>query len=190
MLLSEVIETYIRRHPGLTEDDAFAGFLSEERIASWVGSDATRKERLRAEFRRVWSSETAAPPPMAPPPSNARSGPSGPVMHAPPLMRVAMRETTPVPAMAATVAPTIPAAATARKLSVLCSDCHRVNVWMTGGDIACRSCGRGYDDMLALIRVTPVGPFEFLFGGGWVGYATASGIALGLAGIYLLLRGL
>ena len=78
----------------------------------------------------------------------------------------------------------------ARKLQVMCTSCGTINVWMQDDAIACRSCGHTYTDMLQLIRVTPVGPFEFLFGEGWVGYATAGGIVAAFVGLYFLLRGL
>lgn len=183
--MSEVIETYIRRHPGLTAREAFEGFLAEDRIKAWVGSDPARRERLQAEFERVWGSMSGearpAPPvaPPAPPASPARSGPAGPVIHAPRTFRVEV--STPVA--------DAPKAAHGRKLEVMCTSCRRVDVWMQGETIACRSCGHAYDDMLQLIRVTPVGPFEFLFGEGWVGYATATGLAGGLVLLYFLLRG-
>lgn len=74
--MSEVIETYIRRHPAMPESEAFEGFLRDERISRWVGADEARRERLRAEFARVWGqvrpSATAAPArpaPALPPPS-------------------------------------------------------------------------------------------------------------------------
>ena len=82
--MSEVIENYIRRHPGLSEKDAFEGFLQEERIKSWVGADESRKDRLRKEFGRTWGSlhgDTA-------PSHTARAGPSGPTMQQPRSVRV------------------------------------------------------------------------------------------------------
>jgi hypothetical protein len=84
--------------------------------------------------------------------------------------------------------PVQPAGAGARQLQVLCTSCKRTTVWMDGDLIQCRACGHTYDDMLQLIRVTPVGPFEFLFGEGWKGAAVAAAIAAGLAGLYFLLR--
>lgn len=85
----------------------------------------------------------------------------------------------------------MPPTAGTRKLAVMCTTCGRVDVWMHGDIIGCRACGHVYDDMLQLVRVTPVGPFAFLFGEGWVGYATATGIAGGFVLLYfLLVRGL
>lgn len=86
--------------------------------------------------------------------------------------------------------PAPPTGHAARKLQVMCTSCGRVDVWMQSDVIGCRSCGHVYDDMLQLIRVTPVGPFEFLFGEGWAGYATAAGLAGGFALLYFLLRGI
>lgn len=194
--MSEVIESFIRRHQGTSEEAAFAGFLEEERIKAWVGSDEGRRERLRREFGRVWATMHAA---------TGRSGPSGPsqmVQERP--VRVDLH---PAPAApAAPVAPARPAApraplpapravephpvtsAGARKLHVLCASCQRHDVWLEGGVISCRRCGHVYDDMLQLVRVKPVGPFEFIFGEGWAGAATAVGIALAFIALYGVLR--
>ena len=177
--MSEVIESYIRRHPGLSEKEAFEGFLKEDRIKAWVGSDDSRKERLRAEFGRVWGSMNVEGKMAS---SSARSGPSGPTLQSPRTLRVEVQP------QQQTVAEQ-PSGPGARKLQVMCTSCGEVNVWMQGDTIGCRSCGHTYDDMLQLIRVTPVGPFEFLFGEGWVGYATAGGLAAAFVGLYFLLRG-
>ena len=175
--LSEVIETYIRRHPGLSEKDAFDGFLKEERIKAWVGSDESRKERLRSEFGRVWGSLNVEGK-MA---NSARSGPSGPTqMQSPRTVRIDVQ---------AEKKPVAPPEPGARKLQVMCTSCGHIDVWMQDDIIGCRSCGHVYEDMLHLIRVTPVGPFEFLFGEGWAGYATAAGLVGGFALLYFLLRG-
>lgn len=193
--MSEVIENYIRRHPDLGEKEAFEGFLREERIKAWVGTDDSRKERLRKEFGRVWGSMNVEGQVA----SSARAGPSGPAqMQQPRSVRV---DVTPaaVPAPQGPVRPEhAPPAlhahahaapgASARKLQVMCANCAKVNVWMQSDMIACRTCGTVYDDMLQLIRVTPVGPFEFLFGEGWKGAAVATGIGVGLVALYLLLR--
>ncbi|HET6404395.1 MAG TPA: hypothetical protein VFH78_07095 [Candidatus Thermoplasmatota archaeon] len=178
--MSEVIENYIRKHPDLSERDAFEGFLKEDRIKAWVGTDESRRERLRSEFGRVWGTMHVAGQMTA---SGARSGPSGPSMQAPRTVRVDVHTHAKPPP------PETEPAEGLRKLQVMCTACGRIDVWMQGATIACRSCGHTYDDMLQLIRVTPVGPFEFLFGGGWAGYATATGIAGGLALLYFLLRG-
>lgn len=177
--MSEVIEGYIRRHPELSEKDAFEGFLKEERIRTWVGADESRKERLRKEFGRVWGSMNVEGQ-LA---TSARSGPSGPTsMQQPRSVRI---DVSPAPEARAAR----PEAPGARRLQVLCTSCRRTTVWMDDAGIQCRSCGHAYEDMLQLIRVTPVGPFEFLFGGGWKGAAVAGGIAAGLLALYLLLRG-
>ena len=178
--MSEVIESYIRRHPELSEKDAFEGFLNEDRIKAWIGTDETRKDRLRKEFGRVWGSMHVAGQVSGGP----RSGPTGPAaMQQPRTLRV---EVTPEAAHAD--APRAPIASGGRKLQVMCTNCYKVSVWMTGDVIQCRTCGHAYDDMLQLIRVTPVGPFEFLFGEGWKGAATGAAIAAGLVGVYFLLR--
>lgn len=198
MSVSEVIENYIRRHPGVPEKEAFEGFLLEDRIKTWVGGDDGRRERLRKEFGRVWGGmhvegqvTTAA--------RVGPAGPAGPQYTEGRGVRVQATDDSPQalqkPAQprerpeAAQIMQPIPAmGAQSRKLAVMCTGCMRVDVWMDGGLIACRSCGKVYDDMLLLIRVTPVGPFEFLFGEGWVGYATATGIALALLALYGVLR--
>lgn len=185
--MSEVIENYIRRHPDVGEKEAFDGFLHEERIKAWVGTDETRKERLRKEFGRVWGSMHVEGQVSH---SGARAGPSGPSqMQQPRSVRVDLTPQAELPPQAARPsAPRAPPGAGARKLQVMCTACHQVNVWMQSDEILCRSCGTVYDDMLQLIRVTPVGPFEFLFGEGWKGAAVATGIAAGLVGLYFLLR--
>ena len=114
--------------------------------------------------------------------NSARSGPSGPTqMQSPRTVRIDVQ---------AEKKPDAPAAPGARKLQVMCTSCGHIDVWMQDDVIGCRSCGHVYDDMLHLIRVTPVGPFEFLFGEGWAGYATAAGLAGGFALLYFLLRGI
>ncbi|HUR69951.1 MAG TPA: hypothetical protein VM370_11955 [Candidatus Thermoplasmatota archaeon] len=176
--MSEVIENYIRRHPGLSEKDAFDGFLQEERIRSWVGSDDSRKERLRVEFGRTWGSMHVQ---ASLEKGSARAGPSGPSQMQ--QARTVRVEVTPEAVGDAHVA----SGPGARKLSVLCTGCKHMDVWMQGETISCHRCGRAYDDMLQLIRVTPVGPGEFLFGEGWRGVATGVGIVGGLAALYVLL---
>lgn len=175
--MSEVIENFIRRNPDLSEKDAFDGFLNEDRIKTWVGADDSRKERLRKEFGRVWGSLHVQGQVAS---SGARSGPSGPSgLQQTRTVRV---EITPE-AMTGRAGPAGPAA---RKLSVLCANCKHVDVWMQGDSIQCHRCGRHYEDMLSLVRVTPVGPYEFLFGEGWSGAAVGVGIAAGLIALYLL----
>lgn len=175
--MSEVIEGYIRRHPDLPQAEAFAGFLQEERIRAWVGNDDARRERLQREFARVWESVHVTEPTVVP---TARSGPSGPSPA--PQGRTLRVEVTPVHEAPSSTGG-------GRQLQVLCTNCRRMTVWMDGGLIHCRSCGHAFDDMLHLIRVTPVGPFAFLFGEGWKGAALAGGIGVGLVAMYLLLRG-
>ena len=178
--MSEVIESYIRKHPDLSEKDAFEGFLKEDRISTWVGTDDSRRERLRKEFGRVWGSLHVSGQ-LA---SSARSGPSGPApMQQARTLRVEVQPEQEAPAERVR-----PVGAGARQLQVLCTSCKRLTVWMDGDLIQCRACGHTYDDMLQLIRVTPVGPFAFLFGEGWKGVAVAGGIAAGLVGLYFLLR--
>jgi hypothetical protein len=180
--VSEVIESFIKRHPELAEKDAFDAFLREERIKAWVGADETRRERLRKEFDRVWGAlhVEAAPAAQA---TSARSGPSGPVA-APRTVRIHVQ------AEPERERPDALPATGGRRLQVLCANCKHVDVWMDEQHvIQCRRCHRVYDDMLLLIRVTPVGPFEFVFGEGWKGAVVAGGIAAGLVGLYLFLRG-
>lgn len=175
--MSEVIETYIRRHPGASESEAFDGFLHEERIKQWVGADENRRERLRREFTRVWSTihnpEGAA----------AKSGPAGPqsTVLQPRPVRIEVQATE----KAINVNTAGPHA---RKLELLCPRCTRYDVWLAEGTIACRGCGNVYDDMLALVPVKPVGPLAFMFGEGWVGYVTAGGIAVALTLLYIFVR--
>lgn len=163
--MSEVIEDFIRQNPGLTvESDAFSGFLEQDRIRAWVGGDANRRERLRAEFSKTWAIVTAT-------------------RHAPPSGQQVTVTVAPKPAPAS-----LSADEPAHQLHVMCPACRRADVWRNGAHIACRHCGREYDDMLALVPVKPVGAFAFLFGEGWKGAATAAGIVLLLVGLYVLLR--
>jgi hypothetical protein len=157
--VSEVIEEFIRRNPDLPESAAFDGFLQQERIQRWVGADPMRRERLRAEFVRVWRSMH--------PSSDGRT----PV--------VVVREPAPAPS---------PSPAPAQKLDLMCAECNRLDVWRQAGVLSCRSCGRVYDDMLQLVPVKPVGPFEFMFGEGAAGWLAAAGIALLLLALYGVLR--
>lgn len=204
--MSEVIENYIRRNPGLSEKDAFDGFLKEDRIQSWVGKEESRKDRLRKEFGRTWGSMHADTAPS----STARSGPSGPTMQQPrsvhvdaPVrpqetppahVQVERRPLAPKGTPMATDSPHgAPSGAQAigggRRLQVMCTTCKRIEVWMgTDHEIKCRRCGTVYHDMLHLVRVHPVGPLAFYFGEGWKGPVTAAGILAGLVALYFLLR--
>lgn len=173
--MSEVIEEYIRRHPGLREADAFEGFLKQDRIKAWVGADESRKERLRAEFGRVWQTL-----------QGAAGGTRGPVtMRETDLemeeRRKQMEAAKRVPVQVASDEPS-------RKLQLMCPACNRTEVWKQGHVIACRNCGRVYEDMLDLVPVKPVGPFAFVFGEGVQGWLTAGGIALLLLALYGVLR--
>lgn len=179
--MSEVIEEYIRRNPSLSQDAAFEGFLKIERIRLWVGTDETRRERLRREFTRVWTT------------MHSDNSPSQQGANAQQAALVRPQASQPAPAR-----PAAPADAPAppprlktgapRRLNVLCPSCSHLDVWLQGGDIGCRACGRDYDDMLQLIPVKPVGPFAFMFGEGIEGGLKAAGVAVGLLALYLGLR--
>ena len=191
--MSEVIEDYIRRNSGMSEDAAFETFLQQDRIKSWVGTDASRRERLRREFSRVWDS-------LHPPSTPSRQGALVREVRQEPAPQVSVRR--PPPAVAPAPAPAPSPAREAepeparqrlqtgapRRLQVLCPVCSHMEVWLHEGDIQCRHCGRAYDDMLQLIPVSPVGPFAYVFGDGWQGVAKAAGVAAGLALLYMLLR--
>lgn len=105
-----------------------------------------------------------------------------PPAPAPPAPRVQVR-----PAQAP--APAQPRASIGgRRLQLLCPACARIDVWLDAGAITCRACGTAYDDMLALVPVKPVGPFEYLFGEGTKGALTAVGVGLLLLGVYGVLK--
>lgn len=179
--MSEVIEEYIRRNSGMREDEAFEAFLQQDRIRAWVGTDDGRKERLRREFTRVWQT-------LHPPMTAAR--PAAEKMRGPaPEVQVEVRR---APAPAAPVQPQHAEAprhaGPGKKLQVLCPTCGKHDVFNQGGIIACRTCSHRYEDMLELIPVQSVGPFTFLFGHGWKGFATAVGIVVALGLVYLVLR--
>lgn len=182
--MSEVIETYIRAHPGVTENDAFEGFARQERIAAWLGNDATRRERLRREFARVWSQM-----------EGSTSGPQRMVQHArreggPSLTQAPPARPEPLPAMPEAEPMRVPVrpGANARKLSLLCPNCESLDVWSESGRVSCHHCGRGYDNMLELIPVQAVGPFAFLLGEGATGWLTAGGLVLLLLVLYGVLK--
>lgn len=139
-----------------------------------MGDDAGRRERLQREFSRVWETLHAA---SSGGPASAALAPRPVVQEAPPA-REAPRP------LKVEVRPD----ASARKLSLLCPACARVDVWLQAGVLSCRSCGTAYDDMLALVPVKPVGPFEYLFGEGLKGILTAAGIGLLLLAVYGVLK--
>lgn len=183
--MSEVIEEYIRRNGGMRETEAFEGFLQQDRIKAWVGADDARKERLRREFSRVWTS-------LHPPSTPSRPGTSArPERDA--TVQVEMRRAIPARPVEAppTPAPVVQKVRIPpRRLTLLCPNCSRMDVWVDDNVIGCRSCHRAYEDMLTLVPVKPLPPFAFVFGEGWKGWATAGGVAVGIAALYLLLRGL
>lgn len=168
--MSEVIEEYIRRHPGLLESEAFDEFVGQDRIRQWLGADASRHARLRVEFGRIWQQiQTTA------------SGGRGPAVAT----EMAQRQTkAPNQRLQVQVTPDQPW----QRLNLLCSTCARFDVWRSGDVIACRGCGRSFDDMLELVPVKAVGPFAFAFGEGIGGVAVAVGIALLLVVLYGVLR--
>lgn len=200
--MSEVIEAYIRKNPDLGEKEAFDGFLQEERIKAWVGADDGRKERLRREFGRVWGSmHVEGQMTRGAGTHGPKAGPSGPTVGAVGSGRAVRVEVHPTPEEpVARHAPTpahVPMGSSGgahalgggRRLQVMCARCKRIEVYVDDANtIQCRRCGHTYEDMLQLVRVTPVGPLEFLFGEGWVGYATAGGIAIAFLGLYMVLR--
>lgn len=177
MAVSEVIEEFIRRNPGSRESDAFERFLDEPRIRQWVGDDASRRERLRREFTRVWANlhpgggGAPASAVTTPRPPFVQHEAPAPPREAPRTLRVDVR---PDPA--------------ARRLQLLCPACTRVDVWLQAGVVSCRSCGRVYDDMLSLVPVKAVGPFAYVFGEGAKGILTATGIGLLLLAVYGVLK--
>lgn len=176
--MSDVIETYIRRNSGMTEDAAFEGFLQEDRIKSWVGADDSRKERLRREFTRVWAS-------LHPPATTSRPG--QPLTRSAPQQQTAPVVVRPVVSVAPAAAPH-PSASGARKLPVLCTTCGRLDVWLEEGIILCHACSTPFDNLLDLIPVKAVGVLEFYFGTGWKGMATAVGIVVGFVLLYVFLQ--
>ena len=177
--MSEVIEEFIRAHPSASENEAFEGFAAQERIRSWLGSDATRRERLRREFARVWiqmeSKANGASATLVPP---------RPVTRAPDAPAPASAPTLPAPGSEPVLVKAQPAGP-ARHLKVLCTACEAVDVWAEAGHVRCRRCGHEYRDMLELIPVKEVGVLQFVFGEGSFAWIAAGGILLLLAALYL-----
>lgn len=182
--MSEVIEDFIRRNAGMAEIEAFHGFLQQERIKTWVGTDEARRERLRREFSRVWAT-------LHPPATPSRQGSlvrEVPRPAPPPESRVNVQIQRTAPPDPAEEAIRRSVTAPAKRLHVLCPTCGKLDVWLSDGSIACRTCSHIYEDMLQLIPVRPVGPFTFLFGEGLKGWLVAGGILLGLFLLYEVLR--
>lgn len=210
--MSEVIEDFIRRHPGASEGEAFEDFLGQPRIRAWVGDDASRRDRLHREFTRVWSTMRGGAAASTASPAAARVVQQPPPVREPVAREPAVREPVREPVAREPTArepaarepareaprPHAPqqarapvrtnAAAAGRKLQLMCPSCARIDVWLEGGTISCRTCGTVYDDMLALVPVKPVGPFEYLFGEGTKGALTAVGVGLLLLGVYGVLK--
>lgn len=169
--MSEVIREFIRAHEELSEGDAFERFLREDRIRAWVGSDPERREKIRREFSRQWGSMRESP---------SGSGAAAQTATRAPTVVQVRRDTPP----ANVQRPEGPA----RRLTLMCPACNELEVWTRGGLIECRGCGRHYENMLELVPVQPVGPFTYVFGEGWVGFATAVGLVLLLLAIYGVFR--
>jgi hypothetical protein len=174
--VSEVIREFIRTHETLSEPDAFARFLEEERIRTWVGSDPERREKIRREFARQWAEMHEAAPG------------AGQAQRAPTVVQVAREPAQAKPQAPPPVANVQRPEGASRKLTLMCPACREVEVWTRGSLIECRGCGRHYDNMLDLVPVHPVGPFTYLFGEGVVGFATAVGLVLMLIAIYGVFR--
>lgn len=131
-----------------------------------------------------------APPQNAPAPrEHAPREPPSPREPAPAPRAPTRVEVRQPPAAQARHAPSGSRAASGtRRLNLLCPACGRLDVWLQDGAISCHGCGRAYDDMLALVPVKPVGPFEYVFGEGVVGYLKAAGVGTLLLLVYGVLK--
>jgi ribosomal protein S27E len=168
--VSDVIEDYIRRHPSPSLDEAFRGFLGEARIHAWVGTDAARRDRLYREFTRVWGAT------MSPRGAYSTLGSNGRSVLLSPTIATVRRDAAPPPTQEG------------RQLRVLCPACASFAVYSVGTTVSCTACGAVHEDMLALIPVTPVGPFAFVFGSGWKGAVRAVLVGAALVALYGVLR--
>lgn len=209
--MSEVIEEFIRTHSDLPEREAFETFLGQDRIKTWVGQDPARRDRLQREFSRVWgtlqgasaSSQAPvaaavqrppahAPPPPPPPPAPREAPPPepAPARESPRPTRVQVRHERPAPPAPASrpMGASSSVSTATRRLNLLCPACARLDVWLQDGEISCHGCARVYDDMLALVPVKPVGPFEYVFGEGPMGYVKAAGVGTLLLLVYGVLK--
>ncbi|HLE98117.1 MAG TPA: hypothetical protein VI997_12165, partial [Candidatus Thermoplasmatota archaeon] len=99
MAESETLRDFVIRNRHLHPDEALVAVLSMPKVRSWIGDDAGRRDRLTAEFHRLWE-ETApededggAEGAPAPAPTSGRTGPAGPpssptsTTHAPATMQ-------------------------------------------------------------------------------------------------------
>lgn len=166
-MASSFIETFIAAKRGATKEDAFREFVALPRISEWAGADPSRVARLKDEFDRAWARMRASEADAA---AEADAAP----LAAKPAA---------APARPAPAAPKAPAESAPRKprvgkpvASVMCTSCGSMNLHAhLAGDavlIKCASCDTVYRDLLELIPVKEVGPFEFVFGEGWKGVVT------------------
>lgn len=179
-MASSFIETFIAAKRGVTKEEAFREFVALPRISEWAGADASRVTRLKDEFDRAWARMRASEADAA---AEAGSGSSAP-------------QAATAPAAPAARAPTEAASRRPRAgkpvASVMCTSCGSMNLHAhLAGDavlIKCASCDTVYRDLLELIPVKEVGPFEFVFGEGWKGVATFVALLVLVVAVGVALR--
>jgi uncharacterized protein (DUF983 family) len=131
------LQELVDRHAGKPREEVIRCVLEEPQIRQWVQGDAVKRKRLEDEVTQLLGATLSTP----------RARPVGK-----PQARLKSTRTLEV----------------RQGRAFMCPSCYAVTVtsaWEKDRVIArCRACGESYEDLLALIPVQQVGPFEFLLG--------------------------
>lgn len=176
----ETLREFVVRNRALPKDEALALVLDMPKVRAWAGTDGARRDRLVREFERLWA-EVAAPaeterPQRATPRAQPHMGPA----HAHADERVVREATRP------------PKVVRSRREKFICASCGSYDIYSEsdGHDVhvRCRQCKAEYPDLLQLVPVVEVGPFELFFGRGREAAVKVGAIALVWAALILIMR--
>lgn len=196
----ETLREFVVRNRDMPKDAALAQVFDMPKVRSWVGNDAARRERLMREFERLWAEVAVEQASAAPERAGAPLQRRQPSAAEPPRYR----ETEPVhrphmgPAHAHADEGVVREAARpmravrARREKFICSACGSYDIYSESDGrevrVRCRQCKTEFPDLLELVPVVEVGPFELFFGRGREAAVKAGAIVVLWAVVYLLLR--
>lgn len=177
----ESLREFVERNRTLPKDQALAEVLEMPKVRSWIGNDPVRRERLTSEFERLWAEVVVRAPASPLRPQAPRAEPHMGPAHAH-ADEAVVREATRRP----------PKVVRSRREKFICSSCGSYDIYSEsdGVDVhvRCRQCKTEFPDLLALVPVVEVGPFELFFGRGREAAIKAGAIVLLWVAVYALLR--
>lgn len=173
----ETLREFVLRNRGLPKAQALDQVFEMPKVRAWVGSDTARRERLTREFERLWAEVAVGESParLAPRPQ-PHMGPAH--QHAD--ERVVREAARP------------PKVVRSRREKFICSACGSYDIFSESDGhavhVRCRQCKTEFPDLLALVPVVEVGPFELFFGHGREAAVKIGAITLVWAAVILLMR--